>query len=332
MSGIERDLAGRDRRGFPNLVQSGNLLFSRACDGVSGPVGAQCERAYGDLQRILGAAGVGLAQVVRLDHFTESQGWLAERQNVRATFFGRPAGLASTGVACRLGQPNALRVAAVALAAGVKKEVLVDGASFGMPAIASVVAGGGYLFVSGILNDGGHSIPPRAGQPEMERQTKGCFATIDAVLQRAGASRRDIARYDVYVSEREVPDSALAEAAVSARAAVHGAFLPFGGEDCLEVTAMVSANPDGPLAFLTASGSTPRGLVRNLWEALGHAGIPPDRLVRLDVCQPHHDREEEVLSALHSACGRQGPVVVPFVGRSLAAVPFTAIAIAAVTV
>jgi len=328
VSGIERDLAGRDSRGFPLVVRAGGLLFSRACDGVAGAVGAQCDRAYGELQRILAAAGVGLEQVVRLDHFTESQGWLAERQKVRAAFFGRPAGLASTGVASRLRPPNCLRVAAVALAAGVRKEVLVDGASFGMPAIASLVAGGGYLFLSGILNDGSHSGPSDASQSEMVRQTQGCFATIDALLLRAGVSRRNVVRYDIYVSEAEAAAGSLGETAASPVAAVHGAFLPFGGRDCLEVTTMARILPGGPLAFLTASGSTPGGLVRGLRERLDQRQIPPDRLVRLDVCLAGQDGEEEFLNALREACGRHGPVVVPFVGRALGTLPFTATAIA----
>lgn len=335
MTSIDRDLAGRDAQGMPNLVQAGPFLFSRACDGVSGNISEQCERAYGALQEIFAAAGAGLEQVVRLDHFTESQAWLSERQKVRARFFGRPAQLASTGVASRLQPPNSLRVAAIGLASGGQKRVLVDGASFGMAAISSVVSAGNYLFLSGILNDGGWPTPAQPNQSEFMRQAAGCFATIDELLHRAGHRRPHLVRQDVYISEGVLACEAasILEAARRETAnAVHGVFLPFGGGDRLEVTSIACGYPPKgqPLAFFTAAGATPRDLIDNLKKSAARSGIPNDRLVRLDVCVPRQDQEQHLLQVISNALGGQGPVVVPYVGASMADVPYSATAIASV--
>lgn len=338
MSVIERDLAGRDGRGFPHVVKAGPFLFSRACDGGDGEIGVQCTRAYAALGRIFESAGSDLNQVVRLDHFTESQGWLPERQRVRAQFFGRPASLASTGVAARLQPPNLLRVAAIALAAGEQKQVLVDGASFGMPAISSVVAGGGHVFLSGILNDGGWASSAEPGQTEFVRQAQGCFATIGELLRRAGAPT--IVRQDVYVSEREEPgtvESALRAYQPPAGVAIHGIALPFGGTDLLEVTTIARIRPaeslagrvEGTLGFLTATSRSREDLIASLIATLKHAALALDRVLRLDVCLPDADQENALCDDLVRLFGAHCPVVVPVIGRSLGAGPFSLSAIVA---
>lgn len=340
MSVIDRDLAGRDSRGFPNVVKAGPFLFSRACDGVEGDINEQCARAYGALETILGSAGVGLEQVVRLDHFTESQGWLAERQKVRARFFGRPAMLASTGVAAHLQPPNMLRVAAIALAAGEEKKVLVDGASFGMPAISTAVAGGGYVFLSGVLNDGGYPTAEKAGRPELERQADGCFATIANLLRRIGGDPQNIVRQDVYVSEREAPDlveSTLRGFLPKAPAAVQGVRLPFGGKDLLEVTTVArvelsqpsAALGETPLVFVTAEGGSHEDLMADLLHVLKRASLEPDRLVRVDLCLPDLEQEDAVMDHASRLLGAHCPVMISIVGQPLGMKSYSLSAIAA---
>src|SRR4051794_5672886 len=77
--------------GLAGLVQAGPFLFSAGCDGerdlvsgeivpsLAGEAEAQCQNAYGKVAQLLAGAGAGLAHVVRLDHATSSQDWLARR-------------------------------------------------------------------------------------------------------------------------------------------------------------------------------------------------------------------------------------------------------------
>jgi enamine deaminase RidA (YjgF/YER057c/UK114 family) len=257
--------------------------------GKHGDAAAQCEAVYGAIADVLSAAAIGPAQVVRLDHFTASQSWLAERQKIRARWFGRPAPLASTGVATRLAPPALLSAAAVAVLDPTGKQVLIGGERHGMPAIATAVRGGPFVFVSGILNDGG-SRGPFAAETEFTRQTTGASAVIADVLNRQGAH---LLRLDCFVGEGS-PRADL-ERSLSASGFTDGCSrgmlgLPFASPDLIEITALAAA-PGVTVERIAGGVCRAAGFVfaagaadaENLSTSLATAGASLGDVVRLDV-------------------------------------------------
>ena len=178
-------------------------------------------------------AGEGLAPsaMVRLDHFTQSQGWLADRQQARAAAFGSPAPLASTGVASLHRSRNLLTATGIAWSgAPDKKQVVISGADFGMPAIATAVQAGPWVFISGLLT----SDPSDA------------IAQLQQVLEQVGLDGDAIVRLDRYVSadgQSAELDRLMAARLTDLPIARTGAVLPFGVAHQLEITALASRTP-----------------------------------------------------------------------------------------
>lgn len=256
-----KTILARDKRaqGLATLIKVGPLLFTAGFDGhrdpatgriapeLAGEAERQCENAYGAIAGCLDQAGASCANVVRLDHVTSSQDWLPRRQTVRGRMFGRPAPLASTGVAAKMAGINMLTAYAIAVADPRDKSMLVAGARFGMSNIASAVRGGPLLFVSGIR--GTHD--PRTGAARAEEtdesfgeQVRTCYEIIDAILREAGSSPEAIVRIDSYVRDigRRGEDAALRAKVlgdVACASTVVG--LPLGARGEVEITTLALA-------------------------------------------------------------------------------------------
>ncbi len=203
-------------RGLAGLVRVGPLLFTAGCDGhreletgrivpeLQGEAERQCENAYGKIANLLRQGGSDVSAVVRLDHVTSSQDWLPRRQSIRGQVFGRPAPLASTGVAAKMHGINMLTAFAIAVADPADKQVLVEGARYGMKNISAAVRGGPLLFIAGIRGN----VDPRTGAPRAEEtgesfgeQLRTCYEIIHAILSDAGAGPSSIVRFDSYIRD-----------------------------------------------------------------------------------------------------------------------------------
>ena len=143
--------------------------------------------------------------------------------------FGRPAPLASTGVATVQPADQMLSLAAMALAEG-SIAVVAEGAAHGMPAIAAAVRGGPFLFVSGVLTAG-------VAAPAQEQET--CLAAIERLLADQGIGPDRLLRVDAFAGEDRA--ASLTDAIVSrwpgARAGGGGA-ARFSQHDQIEVNAL----------------------------------------------------------------------------------------------
>jgi enamine deaminase RidA (YjgF/YER057c/UK114 family) len=261
MHEMPRTILARDDRGhgLATLIKAGPLLFTAGFDGhrdratgriapaLAGEAERQCDNAYGAIAECLDRAGASCASVVRLDHVTSGQDWLPRRQTVRGRMFGRPAPLASTGVAAKMAGINMLTAFAIAVADPADKRVLVQGGSFGMSNIASAVRGGPLLFVSGIRG----TLDPRSGAARAEEtdasfgeQVRTCYEIIDAILRDAGSGAEAIVRIDSYVRDigRRSEDAALRAqvlGGVACASTVVG--LPLGARGEVEITALALA-------------------------------------------------------------------------------------------
>lgn len=224
---------------FPPARRAGPFVLTGGFDGVAsggvpGSIRQQCDHAYAALADALATHGLTAGSVVRLDHFTQSQGWLAERQTARADVFGRPAPLASTGVASRQRPGNLLTVAAIALADGAP-EVLLPGDRYGMPAIATAMRAGDWLFVSGLL----------------VRAPTDAVRQLREVLAAARLAPGALFRVDRYVADLVQAESVAAGLGTDGVASPV-AVLPFADPDQLEITALATA---APIRRLASQGS-----------------------------------------------------------------------------
>jgi len=222
----KRCIVPGDAAGMGRVVRAGPFSFVGGCDGhrdlesagivadLAGNAKAQCENAYGRLERSLSEAGSSASAVVRLDHVTSSQDWLPVRQAVRERMFGKPAPLASTGVAARMPGINMLTMFAIACADQEMKEVLVPGPRYGMANIAAAVLGGPLVFLSGIRG----VLDPRNGQAVAEEtpeafaaQTRVVYGTIEAILADCGLTPNSILGIDSWLrdSARAAEDEAI---------------------------------------------------------------------------------------------------------------------------
>lgn len=316
--------------GLPALVRAGPLLFTGGCDGhrdpasgaivpaLAGQVEEQCEIAYGGLERLLSQAGAGPGSIVRLDHVTSSQDWLPRRQTIRQKHFGRPAPLASTGVAARMQGINMLTAAAVSVMDPADKAVLVPGPRYGMHNISALVRGGPFLFVSGIRG----TVDPRDGRALPEEtpasfaaQVRLAYEIIVAILAEAGAGADRILRLDCYVRDiqRAAEERAIRSDVLSGEGAAGTVVaLPLGARGEVEVTALALAPGQGDrvvhavadaarpgvvgaagFLFVGDCRATPAaaadragqldGALRALDDALRRAGSNLSRVVRLDL-------------------------------------------------
>jgi enamine deaminase RidA (YjgF/YER057c/UK114 family) len=245
--------------GFPGVVRAGPLLFVSGCDGhrdrmtervvpeLAGDAERQCENAYGRIGELLVRAGSSIDRVVRLDHLTSSQDWLARRQAVRQRIFGKPAPLASTGVAAKMNGINMLTVSAIAVADANDKEVLVDGSRYAMPNLSSAVRGGPLVFMSGIR---GTFDPKTSGRVAEETpdafgaQTRVCYDVIKSIVDDCGLTPSALMRLDCFLrdgsradEEQQIRNEELrGVACASTRVA-----LPLSARGELEITALAAA-------------------------------------------------------------------------------------------
>jgi enamine deaminase RidA (YjgF/YER057c/UK114 family) len=334
-------------RGLPALVAAGPLLFTGGCDGHRiGPQGAiaphlagepelQSEIAYAAIQHLLRQASCELSSVVRLDHATSSQDWLPRRQSVRQRFFGRPAPLASTGVAAKMAGINMLTASAIAVRDPAAKQVLVAGSRYGMANLASVVRGGPFLFLSGIRA----TTDPRNGAAMPEEtadsfvaQTRLCYEIIGEMLESAGATRGAIVRLDCYLRDiSRAPEEAAIRlpwlAGTQCASTVVG--LPLGGRGEVEITALAldpahRESKGGGFVFVQAGPDSAGDREAQLHSALSvlearlqAAGSSLSRTVRLDL----YLRDIYFSDLAHRAVLRrfgESPPVVCTIGAELA--------------
>ncbi len=259
----KRILVGKHTGPGAGLVEAGPFLFTSGCDGarepeagrivpaLAGAAEAQCENSYGAIASLLRQANLGMDAVVRLDHFTSSQDWLPRRQAIRARFFGKPAPLASTGVAAKMAGINMLTTAVIAVRPPEEKKILVSGPAYRMENISSAVLAGPLLFISGLRG----TVDPRSGvaAPEetpdaLQAQVRICYEVMKAILSQCGATTDDILRLDCFLrdvhrsgEEIEARRSALGE--VECAATTVG--LPLGARGEIEITALALAPGQG---------------------------------------------------------------------------------------
>jgi len=291
--------------GLPGLVRAGPLLFTTGCDGhldpvsdaidpeLAGKVEEQCENAYGGVGRLLARAGAGAGSIVRLDHVTSSQDWLPRRQTIRQKHFGRPAPLASTGVAARMQGINMLTATAIAVANPADKEVLVSGPRYGMHNISSLVRGGPFLFVSGIRG----TIDPRNGRALPEEtpesfaaQARLAYEIIAAILAEVGAGPDRILRLDGYIRDIQCAAEEIAiRAAVleDARSAGTVVALPLGARGEVEITALALAPGHGARVVHAVADGVRPGVVGAagflfVGECRATPALPADRAGQLE--------------------------------------------------
>ena len=202
--------------GLAGLVRAGPFLFTAGCDGDrelgsgESPLSSQ-EMWRGSARTLTG--GLVPYCVAAAPSCPASCGWTISRaartgclarQAIRARLFGRPAPLASTGVAARMSDVNMLTAFAIAVADPADKEVLVEGPRFGMGNICSAVRGGPFIFVSGIRG----AEDPRSGHAVEEEtadslfaQLRLCYAIIKSILTDTGTDTGAILRLDCYVRD-----------------------------------------------------------------------------------------------------------------------------------
>lgn len=261
--------------GLAGLIQAGPLLFTAGCDGhrnlatgaidpeLAAAAEAQCENAYGKIGALLRHANAGYANVVRLDHVTSSQDWLPRRQSIRGRLFGRPAPLASTGIAAKMTGINMLTAFVVAVTDSADKEVLVPGARYGMNNISSAVRGGPFLFIAGIRGN----VDPRTGEAVAEEtresfpaQLRMCYDIIGAILRDVGAGPDRIVRFDSYIREiRRAEEDVQARHAVlgDVRAATTVVGLPLSARGEVEITTLAVAPGYDNQVLVEASDGLP---------------------------------------------------------------------------
>ena len=262
-------------KGLAGLIQAGPLLFTAGCDGhrdlatreivpeLAAEAERQCENAYGKIGELLRRANAGYANVVRLDHVTSSQDWLPRRQTIRGKLFGRPAPLASTGVAAKMHGINMLTAFAIAVAAPSDKEVLIPGARYGMTNISSAVRGGPFLFIAGIRG----TVDPRTGATLPEetpdsfgKQVRKCYEIINAILTEAGAGPSAILRIDAYIRDitRRDEDARIRrEVLGEAPCASTTVGLPLGARGEVEITTLALAPGESKRLAVAAKHGLP---------------------------------------------------------------------------
>lgn len=314
-------------KGFPGVIRAGQFLFVGGCDGhrdlgsnqivpaLAADVERQCENAYGRLQDLLTKAGADLSSVVRLDHMTSSQDWLARRQVLRAKYFGQPAPLASTGVAARLSGINMITSYVIAVADPADKDVLVQGAPFGMRNISAAVRGGPLVFLSGLRGNR----DPRTNTPVVEEtadafraQTKMAYDIMKAILSECQLSPADLIRLDCYVRDpAQIDEDAYIRTSLLGpiQCASTTVALPLSARGETEITALaiapgvkktvIAAEENGLPCVVSAAGLHFVGACR------GHPGLSDARTDRTLLGNPRAqlDRAVADLESRLKLCG-----------------------------
>jgi enamine deaminase RidA (YjgF/YER057c/UK114 family) len=301
--------------GFPDVRAAHGLAFTAGIDGIQEcgeqpvAISDQCDRVYARLTALLRGGGAG--KIARIDHFTESQDWLAERQIVRARHFGSPAPLASTGVATSHTSGNRLTAAAIAPLGTCDPEVLIDGASHGMPAIATAVGCGPYVFISGIL--------PRGG--DWVAQARAATNEISGILRKLGLAPSQVLRVDTYHAPKIDRVALLGHCRqmFGAAPAMRAVACTFSGASLLEITTLavrgeVTRGVHGPDGTLLGCSVT-RGLscldeiavgdVADIVPTLAQCTARFERgledIVRLDLCLPSERAIDPAIARLKAS-------------------------------
>jgi hypothetical protein len=196
---MNRAFAAEAGANWPVAVRTGDLVWVGSIDPQpEGAIEEQCAEVYQTMVDVASVLADGEAtQIVRLDHWTQSQTWLAIRQGVRAAFFGRPAPLASAGIPAWLQPGQWLRLSGVAHVSADAVPVLVEGRRFNMPAIATAVSAGPFALFSGILAE-----PERGATASALSPTEGLSAAVDQLscaIEAAGLAARHVRRIEVFV-------------------------------------------------------------------------------------------------------------------------------------
>ena len=289
---------------FPDAVRAGPLIvtsgFSGAAAGGGRQGGGASAAAYAALAQALEGQGVSAAHVARLDHFTQSQGWLAERQQARAAMFGRPAPIASTGVATVQPEGEMLTVAAMAVAEG-DVTVIASGADHAMPAIAASVRAGPFLLISGVLTDGeGSALAQRAH----------CLATIEALLDEIGLSPARLMRLDAFAaspSEHDALVAAMRDRWGGCHFVIGGGVAQFDRPGQIEVNALALADGVPQVDRWIAGGGVAVGgpwvlpedaTVATIVAQIERAGAPLAALARIELRWPRAADKTALVEAL----------------------------------
>lgn len=188
---------------WPVAVRVGELVWVGSLDPEAGfEIEHQCEAVYRSLIAAASALRDGdheNIQVVRLEHWTQSQSWLARRQAVRAAYFGRPAPLASAGIPSWLRAGQWLRLSGIAQSSRTAASVLVDGQCFDMPAIATAVAARPFVLFSGILAEPHYELG-RLMPPDSSGLSFALEALTEA-LEAAGSRPSQLRRIEAYIAD-----------------------------------------------------------------------------------------------------------------------------------
>ncbi|WP_439486421.1 hypothetical protein [Blastomonas fulva] len=265
---------------FPDFFSVGGFLFSSSMPGWDGSEMApsvleQCRRTYTQLMQGLIDRKIDARHVARLDHYTASQSWLAERQQIRATFFGEPCGLASTGVAVH--HPAGLGVTCAMIAHLERQSVTsVSGAAYGMPAIATSVELAGHLFVSGILKT----------SLDAWENVRNAVAEIDEIVAPFRTRRTRPVRFDVFAGSAEMIPQAQDEIfkAFGDECPVFSAVLPFARDSMVEITSLFAEQ--GELIALPPMSGTMEAIARHVNFHGDQAKKSGKQIARLDFRYP----------------------------------------------
>ncbi|HVO87135.1 MAG TPA: Rid family hydrolase [Casimicrobiaceae bacterium] len=310
--------------GFPGVVRGGPLLFVSGCDGHRDPATGrivpalaaeaerQCENAYGRIAELLHRAGSSMDRVVRLDHFTSSQDWLPRRQTVRQRIFGKPAPLASTGVAAKMNGLNMITASAIAVADPSDKELLVAGPRYGMANIAAAVRGGPFVFVSGIRG----TLDPRSGARVAEEtpeafgaQTTVCYEVIQSILAECHCSGDSILRLDAFIrnAARGLEHDAIrAELLGPTPGAATRVALPLSARGEVEITALAAA-PGVARRSFAAGGEEPVAVAAGGFVFVGECrGLPSNAGERTPLIGDARGQLRRAVQMLEAALRRAG--------------------------
>jgi enamine deaminase RidA (YjgF/YER057c/UK114 family) len=261
--------------GIPGTVRAGPFLFVSGCDGhrdlktgrivpsLAAAAEDQCENSYGRIRDLLQKAGSDMSSVVRLDHVTSSQDWLQRRQSVRGRIFGKPAPLASTGVAAKMQGINMLTAFVIAVVDTPDKQVLVPGPRYAMENISAAVRGGPLVFVSGIRG----TVDPRSGMRVAEEtpeafgeQTRVCYEIIASILRECGLRPDSILRVDCFIRDpsRAAEDEAIRQEVLGpVLCAATRVALPLSARGETEITVLAAASGIEKLVALTGQLGLP---------------------------------------------------------------------------
>ena len=266
---------------FPALALSRNFAFTSSVSGWDGQAavpstGDQCRMVYGSLAGALAGAGLSTESVVRLDHFTASQAWLQERQQVRAEYFGRPARLASTGVA--VPQPSGIALSAAAIASRSPLiRLAIPGSDYGMNAIAAAVESSGYLFVSGILKT-----------TQFARENLAAtIADIRQIVERA-MPRCVPVRFDIHAMDKAICGEAIPalRQAFGDRGAIRWCAASFDPPAGIEITSLFRQPDRGGLRAMRPLGGGISAITEHITQVHLHERERGRILARIDITHP----------------------------------------------